>query len=296
MSSSLWQHKLKARKHPSGQRTKMGTESPNPGGRLGSIMRLAAPHTDVVSFWLPPCGTQWGDSDLLACHQAPVPQTPRPKSESPKAIKIYWRPGWMQFRRLTAVWNPSFLIFSGQEMGLLASPQHSLVLGQQHEHQPAWPWALFWCPAPLTPDCLLSSAVPHRWRPQPVVACGEDLQLTCLPFPVGAVDFSQKSSAWKSHPRCESARTVTIAYSTREGRKTGLETAETEGAEERPRPGSPLGPVSAPSALKQPPRAQLLTLRISGSWFRGRWRAGTSGEQHEKIARWFQACFRTRLP
>lgn len=56
MSSSLWQHKLKARKHPSGQRTKMGTESPNPGGRLGSIMRLAAPHTDVVSFWLPHVG------------------------------------------------------------------------------------------------------------------------------------------------------------------------------------------------------------------------------------------------
>lgn len=45
-----------------------------------------------------------------------------------------------------------------------------------------------------------------------------------------AVDFSQKSSAWKSHPLCESARTVTIAYSTREGRKTGFETAETEGA------------------------------------------------------------------
>lgn len=58
-------------------------------------------------------------------------------------------------------------------MGLLASAQHSLVLGQQHEHQPAWPWALFWCPAPLIPrlpafQCSSTSLAPSAsgglWR------------------------------------------------------------------------------------------------------------------------------------
>lgn len=50
-------------------------------------------------------------------------------------------------------------------------------------------------------------------------------------LPSGAVDFSQKSSAWRSPLPCVSVRTVTTACSTREGWKTDLGTAGTEGAD-----------------------------------------------------------------
>lgn len=130
----------------------------------------------------------------------------------------------MQFRRLTAVWSPSwcfwFSLLTDGPPGISATwAPTSMALGVilvSRSFDPRLPAS----------QCSSTSLAPSA----PGVLWREDLSLTYLPFPVGAVDFSQKSSAWKSHPRCESARTVTIAYSTREGQKTGLETAETEGA------------------------------------------------------------------
>lgn len=209
------------------------------------------------------------------------PKLPWPRAVSPKQLRSSDAQSGCGFSdsRLCGVPHDVSGFFCSQ-MGLLASPQH--------EHQPAWPWALFWCPAPLTPDCLLPRAVPHRWRPQPLVACGERGSVTNLS------PLSCRCSRFQSE-----IKRLKISSPVRVCQNCYYSLQHERGAEDGHRNcrdwGSSLGPVSAPSVLKQPPLAQLLTLRISGSRFRGRWLAGTSSEQHKKNARWFQACFRTRV-